>query len=73
MRSPSNSTLLAVALTLLVLGVISIATCVGQGRLFLAPDAMMWRVNWPSYVCLIAASLLLLFTLVRAIFRSLHS
>ena len=72
MRSPRTNTLLAIALPLIVLGFMGIASDVGRDRSFFAPDATMWSVNWPSYVCLITASILLLFVSVRAILRSLQ-
>ena len=72
MRSPRTSTLLGISIPLLILGPMSVAPHVGRGRLFFAPDAEMWRVNWPSYICIIPGSLLLLFAFTRFIFRSLR-
>jgi hypothetical protein len=54
------------------LGVMCIASDVGRDRPFFAPDALMWSVNWPSCVCLITASILLLFVAVRSILRALQ-
>ncbi len=69
MRSPQTSTLFAIAIPLLVLGPMGVASDVGRDRSFFMPDALMWRVNWPSYTCIIVGSLLLMFAFTRFIFR----
>ena len=62
MRSPKTSTLLAVALPSLVLGLLSFSTDAHGG--------MGWSRDWLPYSFLIIASLVLFFASGRAIFRA---
>ena len=44
MGSPRTSTLLAVAIPVIVLSIMSFPADVSQGRSFLMPDAFLWRM-----------------------------
>ncbi|PYJ85545.1 MAG: hypothetical protein DME22_08770 [Verrucomicrobia bacterium] len=69
MRSSRTTTLLAIAIPLFVLGAMGVASDVSQDRSFFMPNALMWRVNWSSYTCVLLGSLLLLFAFTRFIVR----
>jgi len=70
MRSLKTSTLLAVALPIFVLGLLSFSTDRPGDRPLFLPDAAMWSRDWLSYSFLIIASLLLFFVSGRAILRA---
>ena len=70
MRSPSTSTLIALALPLGLLGALSFSTCSPSKRPWFLPDAAMLGRDPVAYGLIAAANLVLFFAAARTIFRA---